>query len=78
MDKTMAVEEKAQRFSASLYPKHEALLWALRTNRGNGFSIPSMSEVVQEAIEELARRDLPPEQFAELTNAGSDVIALAS
>lgn len=78
MDRERVTSEQLRQLSTGIYQKQEALLWALRTARGDGFKIPSSSEVVREAIEELARRELSPEQFAELTGADSDSLSLAS
>ena len=78
MDRERTAPEPVRQLSSGIYLKHEALIWALRTSRSDGFKIPSSSEVVREAIELLARRELTPERFAELTGVESDVLALVS
>lgn len=62
MEQAQAVAEKAQRMSASVYPKHEAILTEIAIRRRT----LNKSEIVQEAIEEKGARELDPERFAQL------------
>lgn len=62
MDEAQAVTEKAQRMSASVYPKHETMVLEIAIKRRT----LNKSEILQEAIEDLARRELEPERFAQL------------
>lgn len=62
MENGSTVAEKAQRFSASLYPKHDAMLIEIAFKRKK----LNKSELLQEAIEDLARRELDPERFEQL------------
>jgi cell division protein FtsB len=67
MDNGVGVTEKARQVSISLYSKHDALLYALRMQRAERErEIPKVSDLFQEAITELARRELDPAQFEDL------------
>jgi hypothetical protein len=67
MENVSEIVERAKQSSASLYPRHVALINAIRIRRGvNTGEIPGISDVVQEAIADLARRELDPAQFADL------------
>lgn len=79
MEDGRVTARKARQVSVSVYPEHDAVLYALRMQRGqSNRDIPKVSDLFQEAILVLAERDLPPAQFAELTGVESDAIALAS
>lgn len=58
-------EPKAQKLNASVYPKHDAMLIELALKRRS----LNKSEVLQEAIEEKAKRELDTERFDQLMTA---------
>lgn len=62
MEQTQTTTERAQRFSTSVYPKHESMILEIALKRRT----LNKSEIVQEAIEDLARRELDTERFEQL------------
>lgn len=70
MDDTGTEREKARPTTISLYPKHDALIYALQMHRAsqepNKRIVPKVSELFQEALVVLARQELPEERVLEL------------
>jgi len=66
------VEKKTRQPSASLFPRHVAMVTAIRMERAVGTGkIQNFSEVVQDAIERLAREELGDARLAELREMAS-------
>lgn len=58
---------KVVNLSVTVNPRHHELVEEIRRARTiAGDVIPNKSDVVKQAIEDLARRELDPERFAQL------------
>lgn len=62
MERQDGEEPKAEKLNASVYPKHQTMLVEIAIKR----RVLNKSEVLQDAIEDLARRELDAERFDEL------------